>query len=62
MIDSASHTQIIDQLQTVILQTIDLIEQFEAHGLQHSADYTELWRILHTAQQTQRQHIAALLG
>lgn len=56
------HQQIIDELQEVIIQTIELIDRFEDQEMQESLedDYERLHTVLEKASQKQRKHIQAL--
>ena len=51
------HQPLIDQLQTIILQTITLIDRFEDKQMQAqlSADYAQLYEVLENSIQQQRK-------
>ena len=51
------HQSLIDQLQTIILQTITLIDRFEDKQMQAQlpADYAQLYEVLENSIQQQRK-------
>lgn len=51
------HQPLIDQLQTIILQTITLIDRFEDKKMQaqRPADYAQLYEVLENSIQQQRK-------
>ena len=51
------HHSLIDQLQTIILQTITLIDRFEDKQMQAQlpADYAQLYEVLENSIQQQRK-------
>lgn len=51
------HQSLIDQLQTIILQTITLIDRFEDKKMQAQlpADYAQLYEVLENSIQQQRK-------
>lgn len=58
------HQQIIDELQDVIIQTIDLIDRFEEQEMEEQLDedYEQLHTVLEKAIKKQRKHIQALIA
>lgn len=51
------HQSLIDQLQTIILQTITLIDRFEDKQMQAQlpVDYAQLYEVLENSTQQQRK-------
>ena len=57
------HQHVLDELETLITDTLRTIEQFEAYGMQDDlpADYQRLLSILADARDQQHQHQQALV-